>query len=663
MSQVSVSRSASFFEAQVSHPGAVRDHNEDAFVARGSEGFWTVADGMGGLADGQFAARTVVEALAEAPLSGDVERDAATVAEVIRHAGYLIFKESTERQNHIGSTAVALLISGGRFATVWAGDSRLYLWRDGQLTQVTRDHTQVQQLVDAGYMSPKEAAEHPMSHVLARAVGVQAEIETDMLVGEAREGDLYLLCSDGLSRVVEDAEIAEELKGANPAEIAERLLALALKREAPDNVTILVVGCGNPALSGLGQRKPPLLGGAGAGPPPEPDAPATPSTPVREARAAERPSAGSTVLVVGLVAFLVVALGVGAWLVGPRLHAAQAKQTLLISPAVARVDRRPFEAALGGVDCSWLEIEKVDGVPSAVELAISGVAASPPAVQGALQAAAAGAKVSVADIDLSSVAPTPATMCPALDALRPFRAPTSITGQNLTAAQESFAVMKQADNKLAGRAVVDASLPAAGDFALVELGADGSMSAFAADRASFAALASAGGQVSKLPDTGGYRLQVDYAKPGWSSLMLVTGQGPFPKALFTQPAGTRDSAWANQFAAAARAGGWKVEMSWYEIVQGGSLSVIPQTEFPNATNLIIPMPKPVAKPPTNAATNKVVFDSEATSNGAANAAAPSAKASKGAAATSGTNAASAPAKGGGKAPPGTNADSNEATAP
>jgi serine/threonine protein phosphatase PrpC len=201
MSRVTESRSGQFFEAHVSHPGAVRSNNEDAFLARGGEGFWVVADGMGGMDDGEWASRTLAVQLAEAPLSGDLERDAATVGEVVRHANFLIFKESTERQNHIGSTVVSLMVRGTRFAAVWAGDSRLYLRRGGTLRQVTTDHTQVQQMVNAGYMTPREAADHPMSHVLARAVGTHAEVEAEVVAGDVQPGDLFLLCSDGLPRV------------------------------------------------------------------------------------------------------------------------------------------------------------------------------------------------------------------------------------------------------------------------------------------------------------------------------------------------------------------------------------------------------------------------------------------------------------------------------
>jgi serine/threonine protein phosphatase PrpC len=265
MTQVTAGRIGPFFEVHVSHPGSVRTENEDAFLARGGDGLWVVADGMGGLADGQWAARVLAKQLAEAALIDDLEQDAATVADTVRHANFEIFEESMARQNHIGSTVVALLICGSRFAAVWAGDSRLYLRRDGALVQVTTDHTQVQQLVHAGYMTPREAAEHPMNHVLARAVGTHAEVEPETLIGEVKPGDLFLLCSDGLPRVVEDEEIARELeKEDHGAAMVQHLLDLALARGAPDNVTILAIRCAE-LPGGPGIRKTvtlPIFGGA-----------------------------------------------------------------------------------------------------------------------------------------------------------------------------------------------------------------------------------------------------------------------------------------------------------------------------------------------------------------------------------------------------------------
>ena len=624
MSQVTESRSGQFFEAHASHPGAVRTENEDAFLARGGEGFWLVADGMGGLDDGQWASRTLAMELAEAPLSGDLERDAATVAEVIRHANFVIFRESTERRNHMGSTAVALLVRGAHFAVVWAGDSRLYLWREGALSQVTVDHTQVQQLVDAGYLTKREAHDHPMSHVLARAVGTQADLETETLVGEVRAGDLFLLCSDGLPRVLEDEEIAREVETGNPVAMVERMLALALERGSPDNVTIMTIGCVDPggAMGEAMAATAPIFGGAAndeaAAAPAEPGpAPAEPAA----AGPAPARKSGAPVIVGAIAAALALAaLGIGGWLLAPKLeHPAAASTQLVVVPGAApETGLRQFESALGAVDCSWLQLDKIAPGPTGVDIAVTGVAASPAAVQSALMAAAASAKVQVADIDLSSIAPPPPGLCSTLDALRPYRAATSQTGQNLTAAQDSFAVMKQADGKEAGRAIVTTTPPPQGDFAVLKLGSDDSLSVVAADRQTFQTMAAAGTVVSKVPDAGGYRLQADYAKPGWSSLILLTGRGPFPHALLSQPAGPRTAAWANQFAAAARTGGWRAEMAWYDITTGSDLSVIPQTQATSANAAVIsnalaagrllqqqarkPIATNAAAPATNAAT-------------------------------------------------------------
>ena len=640
MTQVTESRSGPFFEAHVSHPGAVRDHNEDAFLARGGEGFWVVADGMGGLADGQWASRTLARELAEAPLSGDLERDAAAVAEVVRHANFVIFKESTDRRNHIGSTVVALLVRGPRFAVVWAGDSRLYLRRDGVLSQVTIDHTQVQQLVDAGYLTRREAADHPMSHVLARAVGTHAEIETQTLIGEVQAGDLFLLCSDGLPRVLEDEEIAHELESGNPSAMVRRMVDLALERGSPDNVTALVVGCVDPSAALPAADLTPVFGGA-ADEEAVRDSPAAPvePAPALAAPAARKAGGAAAILAVFIAALVVTALGVCAWVLLPRLRrpAQAASQVVVVQGAVPQAALGQFEAALGGVGCSWLQIEKIAQGPTGVDLAITGVAASPSAVQSALQAAAASAKIPVADIDLQSIATTPPGVCSTLDAMRPFRAATSQTGQNLTAAQDSFAVMKQADGKEAGRAIVTVTPPPQGGFAIAQLSADDGLGLIAPDPQTFQTLASAGVAVSKVPDAGGYRLQADYAKPGWSSVLLLTGQGPFPKALLTQSAGARSAAGVSQFASAARAGGWRVEMAWYEITTGGDLSVIPQTQAPSV-NALLPATNGLlagkATPKKPAATNGVVvYDSDANANAPTNAA-PAGKGATGKAATS-----------------------------
>lgn len=231
-----------FDDASVSHPGKVRTRNEDSYVARG-EGLWAVADGMGGHENGQWASRTIAEALQAAPLTGEFDADAALVADAIHAANATIYATAQENGASMGSTTAALLVCGKQFAVFWAGDSRCYLWRGGMLLRLTRDHTQVQQMVDAGYLTEEEAKGHPMSHVLARAVGVEPKLELEAVSDEAEVGDKFLLCSDGLTGVVTDAEIAEHLAAQKPKAASEQLVELCLSRGAPDNVTVVIVAC------------------------------------------------------------------------------------------------------------------------------------------------------------------------------------------------------------------------------------------------------------------------------------------------------------------------------------------------------------------------------------------------------------------------------------
>ena len=223
--------------------GKVRTANEDSFLADPGRGLWAVADGMGGFERGQWASHTVVEELQAARLQGAFEADAMCVGDALHAANSAICAEAEAKNIRIGSTAVALLIQDRRFAVLWAGDCRAYMLRDRALHRLTRDHTQVQDLVDRGYLAPEDAPHHPMSHVVSRAVGVERRLEVDAVTDEARVGDVFLLCCDGLHGVVADGEIAEALRGLRPAPACDRLLALALERGAPDNVTLIAVAC------------------------------------------------------------------------------------------------------------------------------------------------------------------------------------------------------------------------------------------------------------------------------------------------------------------------------------------------------------------------------------------------------------------------------------
>ena len=240
--------------ASATHTGGVRKVNEDSLLERGEAAVWSVADGMGGHENGQWASQIVVAALAGVPLTGaDLASDIAAIAAAIQEANATIFNTAREAGVQMGSTVAVLHVAGDRFACAWAGDSRAYLMRDGALHRLTVDHTQVQEMVERGLLTPEEAVRHPMSHILARAVGVEAELVLDAVSDAVRPRDVFLLCSDGLTGVVSDPEIAERLAQSPVDAACRRLIELVLSRGAPDNVTVVAVSCEEKTQVVLGQ--------------------------------------------------------------------------------------------------------------------------------------------------------------------------------------------------------------------------------------------------------------------------------------------------------------------------------------------------------------------------------------------------------------------------
>lgn len=239
-------------DAVLSDPGRVRKANEDAALARPEAGLWAVADGMGGHANGRRAADTVIANLAQAVIGdADWERDADAVSAAVHTAHAAVRAEAARDGVSMGATVVALLLRDRRFAVIWAGDSRAYLLRDRALHRLTHDHTQVQEMVERGLLSPEEARGHPMSHVLSRAVGVESDLVLDAVTDEVRPGDVFLLCSDGLHGVVPEPVIAARLGAQRPDAACERLLDLCLDAGAPDNVTMIAVACEEATLLSL----------------------------------------------------------------------------------------------------------------------------------------------------------------------------------------------------------------------------------------------------------------------------------------------------------------------------------------------------------------------------------------------------------------------------
>jgi protein phosphatase len=225
--------------AALSDRGLVRPENEDSVYA--GPRLLAVADGMGGMAAGEVASNIVVAALA--PLDEDVSgsdlidalKDSISAAnQQLRDA-----VEANPALEGMGTTLTAMLFGGARIGLVHVGDSRAYVLRDGELTQITRDDTYVQMLVDEGRITPDEATTHPQRSLLTRALDGR-DIDPEFSVREARVGDRYLLCSDGLSGVVSPETMAEALSLAEPREAADRLIALALRGGGPDNITCIV---------------------------------------------------------------------------------------------------------------------------------------------------------------------------------------------------------------------------------------------------------------------------------------------------------------------------------------------------------------------------------------------------------------------------------------
>lgn len=224
------------------HPGLKRRINEDRYCARDDLGLWAVADGMGGHAHGDWASNAVAQALESIDLPADFQAATQTVADAVHSANRRIWNEAQRRTQQMGSTVVALLVRDGCFAALWVGDSRIYVLRDGTLHPLTRDHSQVQEMVDRGLITADEARHHPRGHVLARAVGVGARLAVDVVTDDALPGDLFLLCSDGLTGTVDEAAIARIMAGPDRQAALDALIAGALDAGAPDNVTAVLVG-------------------------------------------------------------------------------------------------------------------------------------------------------------------------------------------------------------------------------------------------------------------------------------------------------------------------------------------------------------------------------------------------------------------------------------
>jgi protein phosphatase len=228
------------------HLGLVRSRNEDAILARPECGLWAVADGMGGHAAGDVASGIVVDALAKLPRCTQLAQGAAAIRARLQDANHQLRLEAASRGVPIvGSTAVVLLAYELECVLLWAGDSRAYRYRNTALTQLTRDHNQAEELKARHQYRPSDIQQWQNLTMLTRAVGAADTLEIDEQQEQVRDGDIYLLCSDGLSNAVEEEDIQAALADGDCAVASDRLIELALQNGGRDNISVIVIRVGD----------------------------------------------------------------------------------------------------------------------------------------------------------------------------------------------------------------------------------------------------------------------------------------------------------------------------------------------------------------------------------------------------------------------------------
>lgn len=241
-----------------SDPGPVRDNNEDAYHVDEDGGLFIVADGMGGHAAGEVASRLAVETLKEL-LAGDdldpdetrLDRQVGDSADVLRERLRYAMNQASSRirreaatnpaYSGMGTTACVVLVEGEQAHVAHVGDSRVYLFREGCLSRLTRDHTVVQQEIDAGRLTPEMARKVAHRNYLTQSVGYHGPVEPDTTTRQIDAGDLFLLCSDGVTDPLDDAQIAAICLQCDAADLAERLVNEAIRGGGEDNITAVVI--------------------------------------------------------------------------------------------------------------------------------------------------------------------------------------------------------------------------------------------------------------------------------------------------------------------------------------------------------------------------------------------------------------------------------------
>lgn len=232
----------SFLTACQSEIGLVRKINEDNYLNREGDGLFVVADGMGGHDAGEVASAMIVEAMQGVQVAPHPRETTSRAMDAIQDVQRRLVNLADESVTPatIGSTVVGLVVAASEYWCFWAGDSRGYLVRRGEIVRLTRDHSLVQDLVDAKLIAAEDADSHPDANVITRAVGSRKDLVIDVVNGPAQPGDIFLLASDGITRVMSDAELCHHLTTRNPAQATKAIAAEVLARGAPDNFTSII---------------------------------------------------------------------------------------------------------------------------------------------------------------------------------------------------------------------------------------------------------------------------------------------------------------------------------------------------------------------------------------------------------------------------------------
>lgn len=227
----------------ISDVGKKRQKNEDSYLINDEKRLFIVADGMGGHAGGEYASRIAITTIEESFQSENESNPESLIETSIQEAGEKIINKAEQDRalRGMGTTVIALHVGDKKAVLGHVGDSRAYLFRDGVLEQLTEDHSLVNEQLKSGLISEEEARTHQFKNIITRSLGVTPEVEVDLISKKLKVGDAFLLCSDGLSNLVEMNEMEKELREKESVLAAKSLVDLANKRGGDDNITLVVV--------------------------------------------------------------------------------------------------------------------------------------------------------------------------------------------------------------------------------------------------------------------------------------------------------------------------------------------------------------------------------------------------------------------------------------